>query len=152
MSQPYHIYLDLDVLNNDAESGAKPHSLVFEQTRNTPFLEGDCSNYFCSIIRFSIQTGSSLPVFIPRIDTSQPDPNQTVYKITLRHGIKTYTQNIAYKPPISAETNYYDLRRSGGDLSVYSRPDYYHVKNYQDFIKMVNASFKRLFGAALGGA
>ena len=54
MSQPYHIYLDLDVLNNDVASGAQPHPLVFEETRNTPFLDGDASNYFCSIVRFSI--------------------------------------------------------------------------------------------------
>ena len=57
MSQPYHIYLDLDVLNNYVASGAKPHQLVFEETRNTPFLDGDASEYSCSIVRFSIQTG-----------------------------------------------------------------------------------------------
>ena len=83
MSQPYHIYLDLGVLNNDVASGAKPHQLVFEETRNTPFLDGDASEYFSSIVTFSIQIGSSLPVFIPRIDNVQDDgyafdPNITV--------------------------------------------------------------------------
>ena len=43
--QPYHIYLDLDVLNNIVASGAKPQQLVFEETRNTPFLDGDASEY-----------------------------------------------------------------------------------------------------------
>ena len=87
--QPYHIYLDLDVLNNSVASGAQPQQLVFEETRNTPFLDGDASEYFCSIVRFSIQTGSSLPVFIPRINTAQQgatyDPNETVYKVSLRY-------------------------------------------------------------------
>ena len=69
--QPYHIYLDLDVLNNSVASGAKPQQLVFEETRNTPFLDGDASEYFCSIVRFSIQTGSSLPVFVPRIQNPE---------------------------------------------------------------------------------
>ena len=92
MSQPYHIYLDLDVLDNDVASGAKPHPLVFEETRNTPCLDGDASNYFCSIVRFSIQTGSSSPVFIPRIDGPRQDPNATVYKITLAYQSKTITQ------------------------------------------------------------
>ena len=86
--QPYHIYLDLDVLNNSVASGTKPQQLVFEETRNTPFLDGDASEYFCSIVRFSIQTGSSLPVFVPRIQNPElqtnlgsfgPDPNTTVY-------------------------------------------------------------------------
>ena len=72
--QPYHVYLDLDFINNDIASGAKHHELVFEEVRNAPFLEGDCSNYFCSIVRFSIQTGASIPVFIPRIDVTQTPP------------------------------------------------------------------------------
>ena len=81
LPQPYHIYLDLDVINNDVESGAKPHPLVFEEIRNTPFLDGDCSNYFCSIVRFSIQTGTSLPVFIPRMDTVALASDQHYQKV-----------------------------------------------------------------------
>ena len=66
--EPYHQYLDLDFLNNDFSSGAAPRRLEFSEIRNTAFLEGNSSDYFCSIVRFSIQTGSSLPIFIPRIE------------------------------------------------------------------------------------
>ena len=99
LPQPYHIYLDLDVINNDVESGAKPHPLIFEETRNSPCLDGDCNNYFCSITRFSIQAGSSLPVFIPRIDTAaieSGDLYKTVYKITLQYGAITLTRNVTF--------------------------------------------------------
>jgi hypothetical protein len=37
-------------------------------------LDGDASEYFCTIARFTLQTGNSLPVFIPVIDTSQIPP------------------------------------------------------------------------------
>ena len=83
MSNPIHTYLDLDVVNNNLTGDLAAPALRFEETRNTPFLDGDSSEYFCSIIRFSIQTGNSLPIFIPRIQTGQPDIDLTVYKITL---------------------------------------------------------------------
>ena len=69
MSKPYHIYLDLDVLNSDTAPSSRAPVLSFEETRTHPFLEGSASDYFVSIVRFSIQTGTSLPVFIPRIAT-----------------------------------------------------------------------------------
>jgi len=78
--------MDLDVINNDYTSTKHPH-LRFEETRNTPFLDGDSSDYFCSILRFSIQTGNSLPVFIPRVQVGQSDPNLTIYKITLERAV-----------------------------------------------------------------
>ena len=83
MSKPIHKYLDLDVVNNNLTGDVVAPALRFEETRNTPFLEGDSSEYFCSIIRFSIQTGNSLPIFIPRIQTGQPDIDLTVYNLTL---------------------------------------------------------------------
>ena len=83
MSKPIHTYLDLDVVNNNLTGEVVAPALRFEETRNTPFLEGDSSEYFCSIIRFSIQTGNSLPIFIPRIQTGQPDIDLTVYNLTL---------------------------------------------------------------------
>ena len=80
---PIHTYLDLDVVNYNLNSSATAPQLRFEETMNSPFLEGDTSAYFCSIVRFSIQTGNSLPIFIPRIETGQDDINKTVYKVTL---------------------------------------------------------------------
>ena len=79
-SLPYHVYHDLDIINNDYTSS--PPRLRFEETRNAPYLDGDSSEYFVSIIRFSIQTANSLPIFIPQIDASASDINTTIYKIT----------------------------------------------------------------------
>ena len=85
MSKPFHVYMDLDVFNNSTDLAAKPPQLSFEETRTQPFLDGTAEDYFVAIARFSIQTGETLPVFIPAIDTTQRDPDLTVYKITLMY-------------------------------------------------------------------
>ena len=82
MNDPYHVYMDLDVINTDYNATGKPQ-LRFEETRNTPFLPGDSADYFCSVVRFSIQTGNTLPVFIPRVETGQSDVNKTIYQVAV---------------------------------------------------------------------
>ena len=52
MDDPHHVYLDLDVINNDYKRDGAPPYQRFEEIRNTPFLDGDSSAYFCSIMRF----------------------------------------------------------------------------------------------------
>ena len=75
-----HIYVDLDVINNDYVN--PPPMLKFEDTRNSPFLS-DSSQYYASIIRFSLQTANTLPVFIPKIDKTASDINTTIKKLAL---------------------------------------------------------------------
>ena len=82
------------MVNNNPNSNAVAPQLRFEENRNTPFLEGDSSVYFCSILRFFIQTGNSLPIFIPRVETGQTDINKTVYKATLSVAV-THSDAIA---------------------------------------------------------
>jgi hypothetical protein len=136
---PYHIYMDLDVINNDYTSTKHPH-LRFEETRNTPFLDGDSSDYFCSILRFSIQTGNSLPVFIPRVQVGQSDPNLTIYKITLEWELNQVVyQGSAYVryEPQSDWTEPINSPITAQDLTT----TYYHVYSYQHFINMINLAF-----------
>ena len=83
-------------MNNSSTNAPQ---LRFEENRNTPFLEGDSSEYFCSIVRFSIQTGNSLPIFIPRVVTGQPDINLTVYGITMAMDV---THNDGVKAVVAA--------------------------------------------------
>ena len=79
-----HVYVDLDVVNNDMTSDVSAPVLRFQETRNAPNIEGDSVDCLCSIIRFSIQTGSSLSVFIPGVELGQTDVDKTVYAITLK--------------------------------------------------------------------
>ena len=107
MSKPIHTYLDLDVVNNNLNSNAVAPQLRLEENRNTPFLEGDSSEYFCSIVRFSIQTGNSLPIFIPRVETGQADINRTVYRVTLSVSVTHLDANPTATPPKLATTATY---------------------------------------------
>ena len=100
-----HIYVDLDVINNDYVN--PPPLLKFEDTRNIPFL-ADRKEYYAPITRFSLQTANTLPVFIPKIDKTATDKHTTIYKISfvytktrtppLTNITYTKTLNIMYKP------------------------------------------------------
>ena len=99
MGDPTHVYLNLDVVNNST-STSQP--LVFNETRNMSLISNS-GNYFCSVVRFTLQTSNSLPVFIPDILTGQSDVNKTAYastmsltqiKTSVPSGEKTYTAKI----------------------------------------------------------
>ena len=83
MSDPNNIYLDLVVINNNYNQSGPPPYLRFEKIRNRPFLDGDSAEYFCSIVRVTIQTGNALPVFIPSVVIGQDNPNKTTYAVSL---------------------------------------------------------------------
>ena len=162
MATPTHVYLDLDVRNDDVETVSSPPPLNFDETRLHPFLNGDASDYFCTIARFTLDTSNSIPVFIPEIDTNQtgltPNRNQTVYKITFKNVLSggqslftgpTYTGNVIYT-------------RSDETVQPPSFPDkvddpsstYYHVHSYQHVIDMIKSLLVFLYNQIIpyGGA
>ena len=94
MIDPTHIYVDLDIVNNDQTTNDDPPLLRFEETRNSPYINDNSAKYYCSILRFSIQTGNELPIFIPRIQVGQPDPNLTVYSVSLKDRITGYSKTV----------------------------------------------------------
>ncbi|MFM7984302.1 MAG: hypothetical protein ACKPKO_33760, partial [Candidatus Fonsibacter sp.] len=55
---------------------------------NTPFLDGDSSDYFCSIVRFTVQTANSLPLFIPVVEQGQNTRNKTIYRVSLKYAYR----------------------------------------------------------------
>ena len=93
MQDPHHVYLDLDVMDNSHTPGVLPPYLRFEQIRNTRCFGRDSSEYFCGIVRFTIQTGNTLPVFIPSVAIQNnqtlsvfrpnPAPNQLAQNMTI---------------------------------------------------------------------
>ena len=85
--EPVHVYLNLDVVNNSTTT-AQP--LEFNETRNMQFLTNS-ENYFCSVVRFTLQTSNSLPVFIPDILTGQDNVDGTVYAISM--SLSKYTRD-----------------------------------------------------------
>lgn len=133
MTQPFHIYFDIDVINNDQKNGEPTPSLKFNLSRNSPFI--DCpQNYYVSIIRFQLQT-PSLPVFIPQVKIGQTDRNRTIYEFTIYDSVSGnhFTKYVTYRPsnttaPLPAvPLNFQDLSN-----------EYYFVYTIQDWILMLN--------------
>jgi hypothetical protein len=71
-NQPFHIYYDMNVINNDSSFPAKPVRFQYKETRSNYFLLCP-QDYFMSIVRFNLQT-PTLPVFIPQINLN-PNTN-----------------------------------------------------------------------------
>ena len=148
MGDPTHVYLNLDVVNHSTTT-AQP--LVFNETRNMPFLTNS-ENYFCSVVRFTLQTSNSLPVFIPDILTGQSDYRKTVYAITM--SLTKYTRDGS--GTVSAinfgNSRYIEYKPSDFTQPIPSQPltrvdtssAYYFIYNINDWIDMVNDTFKLL--------
>jgi hypothetical protein len=134
-TQPYHIYYDLDLINNDTTGSNPPATLRFNEIRNSPYLMSP-ENYFMSVVRFSLQT-PSLPVFVPQAQLGQADPNKLIYSFTMSYvfagNTYEFQQYINYipsdlsqpipKPPIDFQ-----------DITS----DYYFVYTYQHWAYMIN--------------
>ena len=71
-TQPYHLYYDMNVINNDSSFPSTPVRFQYKETRSNYFLQSP-QDYFMSIVRFNLQT-PTLPVFIPQINLN---PNNT---------------------------------------------------------------------------
>ena len=132
------LYYDVTISNLDTENFLPP-IINFNEIRNIPFLN-DPSKYYMSIIRFSLDTGTTLPVFIPEIVNGTTDINETIYKITLVYNGTAYTSTIEWIPqnrisnlPIPPA----QCQNGEADLST----GYYFCYNYQYFLNLVNVAF-----------
>ena len=143
MTDPTHVYLNLDVVNNSTTT-ANP--LIFNETRNMPFLSSS-DNYFCSVVRFTLQTSNSLPVFIPDIRVGQNDVNQTVYGITLSLSVatsipattKTRSAYVSYE---SFDTT--QATPSTPTTQLGNASPYYYIYNVNDWVDIINSAFINL--------
>lgn len=138
---PVHQYLDINIVNNDTVGNKDAVKLIFNEIRNSPIIQNP-SEYFFSIIRFSLET-PSLPLMIPQVQIGQIDPNKLIYSITLNYtspvnGITYEKQNfIIYIPQTNASVPDTPLvKQDFGSGSTY-----YYVYNFQYFVQLVNKTF-----------
>jgi hypothetical protein len=139
LTQPMHIYYDLDIINNDVEGNNPPVPLRFEEVRNNPII-GCPANYYMSVVRFQIQTGDALPVFVPQVQLGQTNPNLLIYSITLKYKTYEFRSYVNFIPddltqPLpNPPLDFQDLTSQ-----------YYFVSTYQQWIEMVNITFQSAF-------
>lgn len=139
LTQPIHTYYDLDIINNDTTGQLAPIPLRFTEVRNNPFLMCP-ENYYMSVVKFQIQTGDSLPVFVPQVQLGQIDPDLLIYSVTLTYKNYQYQEFARYIPDdlsVSLPQPPLDFQ----DLSS----QYYFLSTYQAWIEIVNITFRNAF-------
>ncbi|MFM7981172.1 MAG: hypothetical protein ACKPKO_17830, partial [Candidatus Fonsibacter sp.] len=90
MHDPLRVYLDLDAINNDYTHVGSPPYLRLDEIKNTPFLDGDSSDYFCNIVRFTVQTTNNLPLCIPVVEKGHI-PRTKLYSVSLKYAYQGQT-------------------------------------------------------------
>ena len=148
MFSPFHVYLDLDVRNDDVTSSSQPPPLIFDETRLSPFLKGDVSDYFCTIARFTLQTSNSIPVFIPEIESATTvNPGQVVYNTIYKIAFKQIGTGRVIGPlnVVFVPSDYTSSPPPSGSTADPSNR-FFYVHSYQQFIDMINNTLISLFG------
>jgi len=153
MSQPTQIYYDLDVVNTIQPSlttsqTSQPNRLTFTEVRSSPILDNP-SDYFLSIIRFSLDTAGSMPLFIPQIElqnTVGAAPwNNTVYYVSVEYNPPAAPADrlIAKKRVIYVpQSNILPPPTTAPPTLVEATDPYYWCNNIQAFICMINEALK----------
>jgi hypothetical protein len=134
------IYYDILISNLDTSTTIPP-PLYFNEARTIPFLDNP-EDYYLSIIRFSLETGSIIPVIIPEIQVNQPNINLTVYSFTLAwdsgatlyNGPQTFVQFV----PQNRLANLPAAPSITTDKLQDNSTGYYSVFQIQYFLYLVN--------------
>ena len=151
-----HVYVDLSLYNNSVSTtDSQPQPLILNDRRASAYIE-KCSDYRCSISRFSLS--SQLPLIIPQIKLNQPQymPDgitlnsqwlDTVYSFTLGlsvSGFMYYSDQTFLNCKVMQ--NRYITQPTLGiqDMnSVYDNP-YFYIDSIAFFIKyLVNPTLVR---------
>ncbi len=141
---PDHIYYNV-IIPHDPSFGDAASPMKYQENRVDALIDNP-SDWYLSIIRFTIP-GTFIPILVMPINSgsSQTDPNQTQFYVTLSYGGDDYTQNVVYVPdnvfpvpvPPSQNPPYY---------SQVITP-YYYVYSYHHFLTMINTALETAFTA-----
>jgi len=129
--EPVHEYFDVQAVHQNNDNTDVP--LKFNENRTVAYLR-DPSKYFMSVVRFNLST--NLPVFIPRIQTGQPDPNITIY--TMYVHTKIGTADYSFKQTFAWETQS-NAPAPTSTVIQSLETNYYYCYSYQYFLSLMNA-------------
>ena len=145
MDLPDTVYYDCNIVNNDQSGTKPPPRIVFSDIRSIPILTSP-ELYQVSVIRFSLETANSLPIWIPMIQLGSQynDPNLTTYSFTLTYNYEgqVFSGNQIYMQYIP--TNRSEPIPSPNTLEDVHIP-YYYVYSYQTIVDMMNNTLIEAF-------
>ena len=146
---PSLVYYSVDMINNNPIAPQQSNNndkennppARFQEVRSTPIIH-NASNFELTIISADLNGATKrLPLFIPIIDISQSNVNQTVYWVGLgkSSNFPTYlTAPLIYDPidptiPVPISTNPQNLSNA-----------YYFYYNYNQFLALINSQLEAL--------
>jgi hypothetical protein len=131
-----HIYYNINITNNNNGANVAPPQVIFNETRNTPYL-GNPSEYYMSVVRFSLET-PSLPIWLPQVTVGQANINQTIYSFTLTYDLSgvTYDNTQRYVTFIPQNVN---EPLPAPPLTFQDiTSEYYYIYSIQNAVQMLN--------------
>jgi len=158
---PTQIYYDLDVVNTFNPSSQltatnQLNRLTFTEVRSSPILDNP-SDYFLSIVRFSLDTAGSMPVMLPQIDLDQtiadPNfPNKTIYYVSMKYNDGINPEIYQNVPVIFVPQSFTQTGLAGTPLPPTfplnlekATSPYYWLNSFQYFISMINTALKECY-------
>lgn len=143
LSDPFCVYYNILLTNADT-TGKQPIPCDYDKTRTLPFL-GNASNYFLSFVKFKIDT-SSLPVFIPIIESPSTNINNTIYQIGVYEVATTTLSSgtIVWIP--QDQTAVAPTLQPVQDTTT----NYYYAYDYDYFINLINSTLATHYTASTG--
>jgi hypothetical protein len=149
-------YVDIDVCNNNLDNTA-PKPLVFNQTKNTNIID-KASDYDVSVVRW--MADSTLPVFIPEMETSQidiPADRRTVYYFNFAIGtadafnlnvISAVGENVLWDPqnfnPNLFPNYNVPVIKPKNQIEVLNNP-YYYASSIHYVLQLFNLTLAKLY-------
>ena len=133
-----HIYVDLSVINNKLDGTSQP--LNFTDLRNSVILENP-NDYYMTVCRFHIDTFDALPLFIPQIDTTQSDPNKSIYSFTLKYKTYFYQAFMQFAPQNLSVSVPQAPNIAGQVVSN----GYYYINSYSYAVNLFNTTLKTAY-------
>ena len=139
------VYFDL-ISSNFYSTSQIPYA-EYNQSRTIPYLTNP-SEYYGAIVNFSLDN-TSIPVFVAEIQGNQPNPNLTIYSVTLAYNGSEVTQPIIYSPQnLLAEVP--NAPNSYPDGQAYYGGGYYNLYSYEYFTSLVNDAFASAYSSLRG--
>lgn len=123
---PAHNYYTLALVNPPREDNTDEFPIVYNETRNSPFLQ-DPQAHYASIVRFTCST-PLLPVLIPKMKPDGPLLDCTVYSVTMHH------PGLNGGVPVRQYVNF----TSVNPFLSRGQREYYYIYQPIQFINMVN--------------
>lgn len=120
-----HIYYNINISSHDNKDATASYKSI-----NQSQILTKASDYYLTVCRFYIPS-SLIPLQIVPIIPNQPNPDKTIYSLTLEYNGNISQQNLIFIPEDSTIT--------------YLNPEYYYMYNYATFIKMVNNALTLAF-------